>query len=406
MRVATVIALTVALAACGQHGAAKAPPPNGPSVDATPPNGKGQTPAFPGQTRAPLQKTDVAFEVQTVASGLENPWSVAFLSGGRLLVTERPGRLRIVGKDGALSPPIAGLPPVEAQEQGGLLDLALDPAFDRNHLIYMTYLEPRADGSGIAVGRAKLVETGPAAHLEKFTVIFRAEPSEKDDKNVGSRLVFAPDGYLFVTIGDRFKTRDLAQGLDNDLGKVIRITPEGATPPSNPFVGKPGARPEIWSYGHRNPEAAAIEPKTEKLWIVEHGAKGGDEINVPQGGKNYGWPVITYGVDYSGASIGEGTQKPGMEQPIYYWDPVIAPSGMAFYQGDKFPAWKGSLFIGSLKGRHLDRVSLDGERVVGEEALLTDLGERIRDVRVGPDGLIYLLTDNPKGRILRLAPKG
>ena len=407
MRAVAVFALSLALAACGQHdssSAKTAPPPGGP-VETQPPNGKGQSPAFPGQTRAPLRTTKTAFEVQTVASGLENPWCLAFLSDGRLLVTERPGRLRLVEKGGALSPPVEGLPAVEAKEQGGLLDLALDPAFDRNHLIYFTYLEPRPKGSGIAVARGKLIQAGGKPRLEAVKVIFRAEPGVEDDKNVGSRLVFAPDGNLFVTIGDRFKTRDKAQTLDNDLGKVVRITPEGGVPPANPFVNRPGARPEIWSYGHRNPEAAAINPKTDRLWVIEHGAKGGDELNIPQGGKNYGWPVITYGVDYSGAPIGEGTQKPGMEQPAYYWDPVIAPSGMAFYEGEKFPAWKGSLFVGSLRGRHLARLTLNGDRVVGEERLLVDLGERIRDVRVGPDGLIYLLTDNPKGRILRLAPK-
>jgi glucose/arabinose dehydrogenase len=237
-------------------------------------------------------------------------------------------------------------------------------------------------------------------------VIFHAEPAESGSANIGGRLVFTPDGTLFVTVGDRFSTKAKAQTLDNDLGKVVRITADGAIPKDNPFVGRAGARPEIWSYGHRNPEAAAIDPWTHQLWIVEHGARGGDEVNVVRAGRNYGWPVITYGEDYSGKPIGAGiTRKAGMEQPIYYWDPVIAPSGMAFYDAALFPAWKGSLFVGGLASQHLARLTLKGDRVTGEEWLLQDLGERIRDVVVGPDGAVYVLTDNARGRVLKLTPK-
>ncbi|HZZ36557.1 MAG TPA: PQQ-dependent sugar dehydrogenase, partial [Caulobacteraceae bacterium] len=377
----------LALAACSRPYAA---PQAGQPVETRPPEASGQRPAFAGQTRAPYRPANVAFDVVTAAGGLENPWGLAFLPDGRMLVTERPGRLRIVGKDGTLSAPLAGVPAVVAQGQGGLLDVALDPAFAFNRRVYLSYLEPRTGGAGIAVARAEL-----AGSLANLKVIFRAEPTRGGSTNVGSRLVFAPDGALFVTVGDRFSHAERAQDLDADSGKIVRITTDGAPAPGNPFVGRPGARPEIWSLGHRNPQAAAINPATNQLWIVEHGARGGDEVNVIKPGANYGWPVITYGEDYSGFPVGQGiTAKPGMEQPIYYWDPVIAPSGMAFYGADLFPAWKGSLFVGALRGEHLDRLVLDGQRIVGEERLLIDLHERIRDVRVGPDGAVYVLTDN------------
>lgn len=369
------------------------------------PNAKGQTPAFPGQTRAPRLTTNTAFQVVTVARGLESPWGLAFLPDGRMLVTERPGRMRIVSAAGAVSAPLRGVPKVETGGQLGLFGLALDPQFPQNHRVYFAYSEPRPGGSGLAVARADLIE-GPAPALQNLQVIFRATPVEDESNNIGGRLVFARDGTLFVTVGDRFDTMALAQTLDNDLGKVVRLNPDGSIPRDNPFVGRAGARGEIWSFGHRNSESAAINPWTGKLWTVEHGARGGDEINIPQAGKNYGWPVITYGEDYSGEPIGAGiTRKAGMEQPIYYWDPVIAPSGMAFYDANLFPAWKGSLFVGGLKPEHLARLTLKGDRVVGEEWLLTELGERIRDVVAGPDGAVYLLTDNPRGRVLKLAPK-
>jgi aldose sugar dehydrogenase len=340
--------------------------------------------------------------VERVAGGLENPWGFAFMPDGRILVTERPGRLRIVSAQGIVSPALGGVPRVAARGQGGLLDVALDPKFAENRLIYLSYAEPRSDGAGTAVLKAKLNLAATA--LEAPEVIFRQQPSFSGGNHFGSRLAFGDDGSLFVTLGDRYGLRDKAQDLSTHMGKVVRINADGSVPKDNPFAGRNDAKPEIWSYGHRNPQSAAIHPLTRKLWTVEHGAKGGDEINVPAAGKNYGWPVITYGVDYSGATIGEGTAKSGMEQPIFYWDPSIAPSGMAFYTGDKVPAWRGNLFVGALAGTALVRLSLDGERITGEERLLKGLNERIRDVRQGPDGLLYIITDDAKGQVLRIRP--
>ena len=339
--------------------------------------------------------------VITVAKGLDAPWGLAFLPDGRMLVTERAGRLRIVDKDGTLSPPLGGLPEICECGQGGLLDVALDPAFATNRLIYISYAERTKEGASTAAARAKLGDD----RLEDIEVIFRQVPkvSSDDTHHFGSRFVFAPDGTLFVTLGERFQ-KPMAQRLDNTLGKLVRIDPDGSIPSDNPFVGRADARPEIYSYGHRNVQSAALHPETRRLWIVDHGAMGGDEINLPEPGKNYGWPVITYGRDYTGLKIGEGTAKEGMEQPIFYWDPSIAPSGAAFYTGDKFPAWKDGLFVGSLKFDLLVRLELDGTRVTHEERLLQKLDERIRDVRQGPDGFLYLLTDSPEGRILRLEP--
>jgi glucose/arabinose dehydrogenase len=357
-------------------------------------------------TNAPAQKTSRPVKAVTFARDLVHPWGLAFLPDGRLLVTERPGRIRIVAKDGRLSPPIRGVPAVVAAGQGGLLDIALDPDFGRTRLIYISYAEPRSGGTnGTAATRAKLVLDDVGGSLEEAKVIFRQEPASTGALHFGSRLAFARDGSLFVTMGERFHSRDRAQDLSTHFGKVVRIRPDGLVPSDNPFVNKAGARPEIWSYGHRNVQSAAIHPDTGKLWTVEHGARGGDEVNIPAAGKNYGWPVITYGRDYSGLKIGEGTSKPGMQQPIYYWDPSIAPCGMAFYTGKLMPEWKGNLFVGALAGRALHRLVLDGETVVGEEKLLRDLGERIRDVRDGPDGALWVLTDSPQGRILRVVPE-
>jgi glucose/arabinose dehydrogenase len=319
-----------------------------------------------------------------------------------MLVTERPGRLRSVERDGRLSEPLAGVPQVQARGQGGLLDVALDPRFAENRLVYVSYAEPGEGGAGTAVARGRLGE----GRLEDVRVIYRQQPKVEGRNHFGSRLVFGRDGTLFVTQGDRFSYRDKAQDLSVGLGKIMRINLDGSVPRDNPFVGRAGVRPEIWSYGHRNVQGAALHPETGQLWTAEHGARGGDELNHPEAGKNYGWPVITYGVDYSGAKIGEGTAKPGMEQPVYYWDPVIAPSGMTFYTGEAFPDWRGSILIGSLRPGLLVRLTLDGGRVVREERYLGDLEERIRDVRQGPDGLLYLLTDNRDGRILRGMPAG
>lgn len=337
--------------------------------------------------------------IVTVADELNHPWGLAFLPDGRMLVTERPGRLRIVESDGHLSKPVAGVPEVYNRGQGGLLDIAIDPEFSINRLIYLSYAEKGKNGAGTAVGRGRLYER----KLAGFTVIFRQEPKSGGTVHFGSRLVFAADGKLYVTLGERGE-RERAQDFSIHRGQVIRINPDGTVPVDNPFAGRAGYRPETWSHGHRNPQGASVHPETGRLWTVEHGAQGGDEINVPRGGRNYGWPVISYGTHYSGLPIGVGTHKEGMEQPVYYWDPSIAPSGMVFYTGDRFDKWKGNLFIGALRGRMLVRLELHEEKVVNEERLLRELGERIRDVRQGPDGLIYLLTDSKNGRILRLEP--
>ncbi|MGH7720667.1 MAG: PQQ-dependent sugar dehydrogenase [Gemmatimonadaceae bacterium] len=339
--------------------------------------------------------------VDTVASGLEHPWALALLPDGRILVTERPGRLRIVGRDGRLSAPLAGVPEVLARQQGGLLDVALDPRFADNRLVYLSYAEPGEGGtSGTAVARGRLGDGG----LENVQVIYRQVPKVRSGGHFGSRLVFSRDGMLFVTQGDRFNFRDSAQSLSNGIGKVVRINPDGSIPRDNPFVGRTGARPEIWSYGHRNQQAAALHPETGQLWTVEHGARGGDELNHPEARKNYGWPVITYGVDYSGATIGVGTAREGMEQPVYYWDPVIAPSGLLFYTGDAFPGWRGSALIGSMVPGALVRLTFENGRVAREERYLGDLRQRIRDVQQGPDGLIYVVTDHANGSVLRVRP--
>jgi len=356
-------------------------------------------PALPAMAVDSLTK-DARFTLTAASEELENPWGLAFLPDGRLLVTERPGRLRIVEADGRLSKPLANLPEVAHRGQGGLLDVALDPDFASNRTIYLSYAEPGEDGAGTAVARAVLGDRG----LSDVVVIFRQQPKVGGGNHFGSRLVFAADGTLFVTMGDRFAYRDQAQNLANHLGKIIRINRDGSAPADNPFVGRADARPEIWSYGHRNVQGAALEPATGLLWTAEHGARGGDEINRPEAGKNYGWPVITYGVDYSGARIGEGIAKPGMEQPVHYWDPSIAPSGMTFYTGDAFPDWRGDLFVGSLKFGYLVRLDLEDGKIIGEERLIEDLDQRVRDVRQGPDGNLYLLTDEDDGAVLRLAP--
>ena len=348
----------------------------------------------------PIARIGDVARVEVVAGGLEHPWGLAFLPDGRMLVTERPGRLRIVAADGTVSPPVEGVPTVDDNGQGGLLDVALDPAFAQNGLVYLSFSEPGEGGSGTSVARGRLDGTT----LRDVGVIYRQTPKVGGGRHFGSRLVFAPDGTLFVTQGDRGSMSESAQDLATTIGKVVRIKPDGSIPADNPFIGRSDARAEIWSYGHRNAQGATIDPATGLLWTVEHGARGGDELNQPQAGRNYGWPVITYGRDYSGEKIGVGTTRSGLEQPVYYWDPSIAPSGLTFYTGDAIPAWKGSLFLGALAGQRLVRLTLREGKVTGEEVLLADLGERIRDVVEGPDGFLYLLTDSDDGRVLRIRP--
>src|SRR5215470_15147331 len=341
--------------------------------------------------------------VETIATGLSHPWALAFLPDGRLVVTERAGRMRIVGKDGKHSPPLAGVPQVAARGQGGLHDVVLDRDYAQNNTIYFCFAEPASGGARTALARAKLIDEG-TARLDDVKVIFHQEGPLSRGNHFGCRIVQTPDGNLFLTMGEHFTYRNEAQNLANHLGKIVRIRPDGSVPPDNPFVNRSGAKPEIWSYGHRNSQGAALNPQTGKLWEHEHGPRGGDEINIPEAGKNYGWPVIGYGIDYNGAKIHESTQKAGMEQPIKYWVPSIAPSGMAFYTGDMFPSWRGSLFVGALAGQILVRLDVRGDTVGAEERLLRELNERIRDVRVGPDGALWLATDNSAGRILRVAP--
>lgn len=335
----------------------------------------------------------------TVADGLEDPWSLAWLPDGRMLVTEREGRLRIVSADGKVSPPVDGLPEIADGGQGGLLDVIVDPNFETSRTIFFSFSEPGQGGKGTAVARAVL----EGNRLSDLKILFRQLPKTGGGRHFGSRLVSARDGTLFATVGERGE-RDRAQDTTVNRGQVIRIHKDGSIPKDNPFVGRKGYRPEIWSFGHRNPQGAALHPETGKLWIHEHGARGGDEINIPLAGRNYGWPVVAYGRHYSGGKIGEGSHKPGMEQPVHYWDPSIAPSGMTFYTGDKFPKWKGNLLVGALKYRLVARLELDGETVGEEERILESLGERIRDIRQGPDGYLYLLNDSGDGKILRLEP--
>jgi glucose/arabinose dehydrogenase len=342
------------------------------------------------------------FRIETLADGLAHPWGLAFLPDGGLLITERPGRLRLY-KDGALQPePVAGVPEVVARGQGGLLDVALHPDFAGNGLVYLSYAGAGEDGAGTEVARARF----DGAALHDLEVIFRAEPKVGGGNHFGSRLRFAGDGTLYVTLGDRYRYMKEAQSLDNHLGTIVRLNDDGSVPDDNPFVGQQDARPEIFSYGHRNVQGLAVQPGTGTLWAHEHGPQGGDELNILKPGANYGWPAITYGIDYSGAIISEKSEAPGMEQPVVYWVPSIAPSGMAFYDGDAFPEWQGDLFLGALSHLHLRRLEIEGEEVVAQEELLTGLSERIRDVHAGPDGLLYVLTDSSDGKLLRLAPAG
>lgn len=393
-RLATLSAWT-ALAGCGGGGSSDAPAPAAPPPPASPP------PASPPTAPSP------PLQVTTVAQGLDSPWGLAFLPDGRMLVTEKPGALRLVTPQGQLSTPLAGTPAVAYEEQGGLLDVLLDADFARNGRIYLSYAEPGSGGTkGTAVARGVLDLA--RLRVADLQVIFRMQPKLEGARHYGGRLAQAGDGALFVTLGDRQLAGDGPQRLDTHLGKVVRIRPDGSVPHDNPFVGRPGALPEIWSVGHRNVQGAAIHPGTGELWTCEHGPQGGDEVNITRAGRDHGWPQRSYGCDYgqpvgTGCAIGGGTHAPRFEEPRTYWVPTsIAPSGLAFYAHDRIPEWRGNLFTGALAGRALWRLVLDGAEVVFRERLLAHLNQRIRDVRTGPDGLLYLLTDGTSGRLLRI----
>jgi len=364
-------------------------------------------PAFPEQTRAPASDSNVDLRAETVASGLEHPWGIAMLPDGGILVTERPGRLRMVSPEGELSEPLGGVPEVHAVEQGGLLDVAIGPDFETERQIWLSYAKPLGDGMSVtAVSRAKLAEDG--SELTEVEEVFVQEPPSPTPMHYGSRIVFDDAGHVFITTGEHSaaEERHQAQDLDTTYGKVIRLDLDGSVPEDNPFIDQEGAIGSIWSYGHRNIQAAAMDGEG-RLWVVEHGPQGGDELNLVEPGKNYGWPVATYGEDYSGAPIGEGrsAHEPDFTEQRYYWDPVIAPSGMVFYDGETFPEWQGDVLIGSLTPAALVRLQLEGETVIGEERLLTDAG-RIRDVALDAEGAVFVITDAPDGELLKLTPEG
>ncbi|MFD1797619.1 PQQ-dependent sugar dehydrogenase [Paracoccus aurantiacus] len=360
-------------------------------------------PASPDQTRAEAMQSGVTLKVEPVVEGLAHPWAVELLPDGSALITERPGRLKLY-KDGAVTE-ISGLPEVSADGQGGLLDVALAPDFESSRTIFLSYAEPREGGNGTAVARATLAEDG--ASLGDVQVIFQQQPTYDGDKHFGSRIVPNDDGTLFVTLGERSDVpiRDTAQEMSHHLGKLVRISANGEVPADNPFVGQDGVMPEIYASGLRNVQAAALDADGA-LWTIEHGPKGGDELNHVEAGKNYGWPVISYGVNYDGSPVNEGiTAQDGMEQPVYYWDPVIAPSGADFYEGELFGDWQGDLLVGAMRPPALVRLHLEGGRVTGEERLDPGIG-RIRDVKVASDGTIWVVTDEDRGGLYRLSPEG
>jgi glucose/arabinose dehydrogenase len=432
MRPYAILAIGLALVATlrGQTSSPQSPDPvssgprlvEGRPIETRQPEKKDDAPAFPQQTRAPYHAS-APFQVTTLVDSLHAPWSLAFLPGGRMLVTERlPGTIRILNANGTLSEPLAGVASVASPGAAdiGVLDVVLDPGFATNHRIFFSFYD-YVDGTNgnTNVARARLDEAKHA--VSDVAVIFRAQPampSKRLGGKTGGRIAIGRDGNLFMTTGDRSDSPpwDVAQKLDNHLGKILHITPDGKPAPDNPFLGRPGVLPEIWALGVRSPEGLAFDPRTNRLWQIDHGPRGGDELNIIEKGKNYGWPVIVHGIDYPGTAIGSGlTHKEGMEEPIYYWDPVIAPSGLAFYTGTRFPQWKNSAFVGGLRGAMLDRLTIENDRVVAEEPLLIDLHSRIRDVRVGPDGAVYVLTDSgsasvspntpPTSKVLKLTPK-
>ena len=404
---AVTVSVVALAAACSAQDAGPSAP--GAPVESRPANAPGQQPVFAGQTRAASVRTDLAMSHAVIATGLEHPWGLALLPDGRWLVTERPGRLRIISADGVVSAPVAGLPEVDAGGQGGLLDVVTGLTFGADRMIYWSYAEARPDsgvdgGNATGVARGRLSEDG--SRVDGVQVIFRALPAYDGDKHFGSSLAFAPDGALFITLGERSDApmRPQAQDLGSHMGKTIRIHADGSVPADNPYVGQAGALPEIWSIGHRNAQGVAVQPGTGDLWTVEHGTRGGDELNRERAGANYGWPEVAYGVEYRGTPINGGvTARDGIEQPVYYWDPSIATGGMTFYDGAMFPGWRGNLLVTALKDKHIARLVIRDGRVVGEERLLTTLGERVRDVAVGPDGAVWVITDETDGKLVRLA---
>jgi aldose sugar dehydrogenase len=396
------------VAADGQGESTEArvgPNPSGAPVETAPPNVPEFKPAFAGQTRAPAVHSQTKFKVDDVATGLAEPWAIGFLPDQRMLVTEKhDGRLLIIAPSGQKSAPVQGVPKVVGDDQVGLLDVLVTPDFATSKLIYLSYVEPRKGGNGLAVARARLID-GAQPKLEALKVVFAASPTLDSKMHPGGRMVLAPDGNLFVTVGERsiLPGRVQAQSLASDFGKVVRITPDGAAPKDNPFVDRPGARPEIWSLGHRNILGAALDAGN-RLWVAEMGPRGGDELNLIAKGKDYGWPTIGYGEEYSGEAIHKTTQQAGMEQPVYYWDPVISPGALAIYSGQLFPEWQGNFFVAGLSSKALIRLTVEGNRVTGEERLLTDRQERIREVVQGPEGALYLLTDGGSGKLLKMTP--
>ncbi|MBW3564882.1 MAG: PQQ-dependent sugar dehydrogenase [Acidobacteria bacterium] len=388
--------------ASGRQGTANAAPCE--PIETRSPNAARQQPTFPEQTRACEETTDVEFDLTVLADGLTNPWAVEPLPDGDLLVTEKPGRMRIVTASGSVGEPIRGVPEVDARGQGGLLDVALSPDFARDRMVYWSYTEPRRGGNGTSVPRGTLSQDRRS--LEGVRVIFRARPTYDGRLHYGSRLAFGPDGKLFVTLGERSdrEIRPQAQHPDSQMGKIVRINPDGSVPNDNPFVDESGTLPEIWTFGHRNLQSAAFDDQG-RLWAIEHGPRGGDELNLIEKEKNYGWPLVTFGEEYSGDPVQTAeTTRPGYVDPVYYWDPVIAPSGMEIHSGD-FPEWEGSIFVGGLVTEALVRLSFDGDRVTGEEHLLGERGQRVRDVREGAGGVLYVVTDESDGELWKITPR-
>jgi len=369
------------------------------STAATPAAEQGTVRAAPPPPQ-PAKAVKSGYKVIEIAKGLDHPWSMAFLPDGSLLVTERAGRLRLIKGGILLAQSIGGVPPVHTGSQGGLFDIVLHPNFAQNNIVYLTYAAGTAAANGTRVARARF----DGSALQDLQVIFKAMPLKDTDNHYGGRMAFLPDGTFALTIGEGFEYREKAQDLTSDLGKIVRLNEDGSVPQDNPFIGQAGVRPEIYTWGHRNEQGLVFDAPSGRLYETEHGPRGGDELNIIVARKNYGWPVITYGMDYSGAYVSPYTQRPGLEQPVIYWTPSIAPSGLAMYRGEKFPAWKGDLFVGALAFKHLRRVHLEGGNVVSQEELLNDLHWRIRDVRAAPDGYLYVSTDEADGRVLRLEP--